>query len=297
MASSIKVTETTSTTSNTLSRRSVFTQCLSSAILGSILLLELAPNTANAADLETNSERRQLQREKARSNLLNAIQESKSESEIMKLIQELMPFNPEQEYYASSLSSSSSLLNGLDGEWKLVWSANDDFSPLLRLPYPFKPESYQYFGSSAAIEVGEGRVAQGLTGGILGKSSQLWLSSGIDIMDDSKGRIEIEPPFRLELGSRPNTTVSFSSDGNTDPSINSRINNTKKKKKKLLLVEAGNDATFRKLNARNKEAQLAPKNIYQQLYLERNGPGSLRISSIVEGDPVIVGAILIHVKL
>jgi hypothetical protein len=66
----------------------------------------------------------------------------------------------------------------------------------------------------------------------------------------------------------------------------------------LLLVEtAGSDAEFRKWNARTSEAQAAPKNRYQQLYLERQGQGSLRISTITAGDPVIVGAVFVHEKL
>jgi hypothetical protein len=205
------------------------------------------------------------ERDIVRSNLLNAIRESKQEEQILNLIEQLVPFCPEY---------SNDTLKDLDGEWRLIWSANDDFSPLLRLSYPLKPESYQYFGQAAAEEVGEGRVAQGLTGGIFGKK-QLWLSSGIKPLD-KKGAFEIEPPFRLEFGERPRT---------------SNVNHKK------MLVEAINDGDFRKINARTKEAQLAPKNIYEQIYLERNGKGSLRISTITDGDPVIVGAILIHEKL
>jgi hypothetical protein len=211
--------------------------------------------------LDSNSER-----EIARSNLLKAIRESKPEAQVMNLIQQLVPFSPEY---------SNDPLQDLDGEWKLIWSANDDFSPLLRLPYPLKPESFQYFGKAAAEEVGERRVAQGLTGGIFGKK-QLWLSSGIESLDNKKGAFEIEPPFRLELGERPRTT---------------NVNHKK------MIIEAKNDGDFRKVNARTKEAQLAPKNIYEQIYLERNGKGSLRISTITQGDPVIVGAVLIHEKL
>jgi hypothetical protein len=206
-----------------------------------------------------------VQRDTVRSNLLNAIRESKPEEQVLSLIQQLLPFNSEY---------SNDTLQDLDGEWKLIWSANDDFSPLLKLPYPFKPESYQYFGKAAAKEVGVGRVAQGLTGGIFGKK-QLWLSSGIEPLD-KQGAFEIEPPFRLELGERPGTT--YAND-------------------KRIIVEANNDGDFRKVNARTKEAQLAPKNVYEQIYLERNGKGSLRISTITDGDPVIVGAILIHEKL
>ena len=91
---------------------------------------------------------------------------------------------------------------------------------------------------------------------------------------DDPSVLEIFPPFRFELGGRYQTG-----------------------KPKTLVVEAGSDAEFRKLNARTSEAQAAPKNRYQQLYLERNGKGSLRISTITDGDPVIVGAIFVHEKL
>jgi hypothetical protein len=119
-----------------------------------------------------------VQRDTVRSNLLNAIRESKPEEQVLSLIQQLLPFNSEY---------SNDTLQDLDGEWKLIWSANDDFSPLLKLPYPFKPESYQYFGKAAAKEVGVGRVAQGLTGGIFGKK-QLWLSSGIEPLNWANGQ-------------------------------------------------------------------------------------------------------------
>ena len=47
------------------------------------------------------------------------------------------------------------------GEWELIWSYGAEaFSPLLTLPRPFRPDSYQYLGPIATIEVGEGRVAQ-----------------------------------------------------------------------------------------------------------------------------------------
>jgi hypothetical protein len=202
-----------------------------------------------------------------RSNLLRAIQQNKPEAEVMQAIDKLIPLNPAKQ-------GSPTWKNDLEGEWKLIWSANDDFSPLLRLPKPFKPDSYQYFGQPASIEVGEGRVAQGLTNGIFG-NSQVWLSSGIEpLTAENPYVLEIEPPFRLQLGGRPGTG-----------------------KPKRTIVEAGNDADFRKVNARSAEAQQAGKNIYEQVYVERNGKGSLRISTITDGDPVIVGAILIHEKL
>jgi hypothetical protein len=162
----------------------------------------------------------------------------------------------------------------LDGAWKLLWSYKAEaFSPLLQLPPPLKPSSFQYLGSAAASEVGSGRVAQGLTGGILGPK-QFWLSSGIvESPDDPSIRV-IRPPFRFQLGER----YPLASE-------------------KLTLVEAGSDAEFRQVNARTKEAQQAPSNQYKQLYVENGKEGSLRISTITSGDPVIVGAVFCHMKL
>lgn len=86
--------------------------------------------------------------------------------------------------------------------------------------------------------------------------------------------LDILPPFRFEVGGRYGTGIP-----------------------KNRVVEAGSDAEFRKLNARTSDAQAAPKNSYKQLYLEREGKGSIRISTITDGDPVIVGAIFVHRKL
>ncbi len=192
---------------------------------------------------------------------------SSNEAKVLAAIEELVPFDPSQKRGAS-------LVEDLDGEWELLWSAKAEaFSPLLKLPKPFKPDSFQYLGSAAAGEVGPDRVAQGLTGGILGPN-QLWLSSGVRTSSSDASILEILPPFRFEVGGRYQT------------------GGPKKR-----LVEAGSDADFRKLNARTSEAQAAPKNSYQQLYLEREGKGSLRISTITDGDPVIVGAIFVHRKL
>jgi hypothetical protein len=62
---------------------------------------------------------------------------------------------------------------------------------------------------------------------------------------------------------------------------------------RLTLVEAGTDADFRAVNARSVQAQQAPPNLYQQLYVD----DQLRISKIVKGDPVIVGATFVHIKV
>lgn len=208
-----------------------------------------------------------------RTRLLQMIRSSKdtsgtSEDDVLAIINELVPYDP-------SGGKGATFESDLDGEWKLLWSAKAEaFSPLLTLPPPFTPVSYQYLGDASAKEVGQGRVAQGLTGGALLSSNQLWLSSGVRPSLNDPSVLEILPPFRLELGGpyrsgRPKTRI----------------------------VEAGSDAEFRKLNARTSEAQAAPKNSYKQLYLERDGKGSIRISTITEGDPVIVGAIFVHEKM
>ena len=57
------------------------------------------------------------------------------------------------------------------------------------------------------------------------------------------------------------------------------------------------DADFCKVNTQSAEAQLAPRNKYEQLYLEDFGTGSLRVSMIARGDPVIVGDMFVHQKL
>lgn len=187
----------------------------------------------------------------------------------MEAIEQIVSVQPTRE-------NGSTLAKDLDGEWVLLWSIKADaFSPLLKLPKPLKPDSYQYFGRAADLEVGSNRVAQGLTGGILGPK-QLWLSSGVVPVPEEgdPGMLEIRPPFRFEVGGRY---------GMGEP--------------KVTIVEAGSDAEFRKVNARTTDAQNAPKNRYRQLYWEGEGKGSLRISTITEGDPVIVGAVFVHQKL
>ncbi|CAJ1945272.1 unnamed protein product [Cylindrotheca closterium] len=257
---------------NTLhSRRSVLGVVIGSMLLPSVVssspaFAEDAANGTTPTFVSTGAAA-------ARENLLSAIQQGKPDAEVLAAIDRLKPFNPLP-------PTSSTAAKSLEGEWRLLWSINDDFSPLLRLPKPFKPNSFQYFGPIAAAEVGEGRVAQGLTSGLLG-NSQLWLSSGTEPLPyktvesgNAPYRLEIEPPFRFQLGGRLGTN-----------------------QPKRMIVEAGNDADFRKVNARTKEAQLAGKNVYEQIYVESKGKGSLRISTITEGDPAIIGTILIHEKM
>jgi hypothetical protein len=241
-----------------------------------------------------------------RNELLRVISSTKStEEDVLSAIQDLVPFGPLIQPSSSSSSSSfsSSIFNSaLDGTWKLLWYNKADFSPLLQLPTPLRPTSYQYFGSVAEQEVGPNRAAQGLVGGVVsavfGKDSELWLSSGIglsssDVDESRSGKVNkklttattltIYPPFRLQLGTIPQSTISSSSNNN---------NNIK-----LTIVESSSDADFRKVNSRSVDAQNAPRNEYEQIYTENLGPGSLRISVITKGDPVIVGNMFIHQKL
>ncbi|KAG7338965.1 hypothetical protein IV203_016241 [Nitzschia inconspicua] len=254
-----------STTGTHLSRRSCLTAALGGFLTGTVALT--LGDEQNRAVFAVDDDSNPID-DIYRSQLLNLIDSNKAtEGDILTAIEKLVPYDP-------SKKAAATLEDELDGEWKLLWSAKAEaFSPLLKLPPPLKPISYQYLGKTAAGEVGSGRIAQGLTGGVL-CMSQLWLSSGSKVAPDDPSILEIFPPFRLELGGRYQSGTS-----------------------KKLLVEAGSDAEFRKLNARTAEAQAAPKNRYQQLYLERNGKGSLRISTIADGDPAIVGAIFVHEKL
>ncbi|CAM9225709.1 unnamed protein product, partial [Heterosigma akashiwo] len=203
-----------------------------------------------------------------RNTLLAAISRNADERTILGVIENLAAKDPS----GGKGAASSDLL---DGEWKLLWSAKAEaFSPLLKLPPPFRPSSFQYLGSAAEREVGSGRVAQGLNGGILGPNNQIWLSSGVKPSTDDGSILDILPPFRLQIGGVPGS-----------------------EKPKRTLVDSSSDADFRAnaINSRTVEAQNAPANKYKQLYVE-SGPGALRISTVVSGDPVIVGAVFVHQK-
>mmetsp|Transcript_21947 Transcript_21947/g.51750 ORF Transcript_21947/g.51750 Transcript_21947/m.51750 type:complete len:393 (+) Transcript_21947:84-1262(+) len=234
-----------------------------------------SPSTSSTVELRSSGD--EGNRIKLRNRLLQLISSKSTreeEAEILDTIQQLQQYDPTKGQAATKTYNSD-----LDGEWKLIWSIKADaFSPLLKLPPPFRPMSYQYLGEAAASEVGPDRVAQGLTGGLLVGQSQVWLSSGVrnnvDNNGDDPSTLDILPPFRLQYGGRYRSN-----------------------KPKTTIVEAGSDAEFRKLNARTSEAQAAPKNSYKQLYVERGGKGSLRISTITDGDPVIIGAMFIHEKM
>ena len=193
-----------------------------------------------------------------RSRLLAAID---ADGDVEAALAALLPLDPSR--------GAAAVSPALDGEWKLLWSAKTAaFSPLLQLPRPIRPGSFQLLGDPAAREVGAGRVAQVLRWGAV----EQVLSSGVLPAGDDRSVLEIFPPFRLEVGVRGLG--------------------------KVTLVEAGSDADFRALNARDTDAQAAPKNRYAQLYLETGGqPGDLRVSKVVSGDPVIVGSIFVHQRL
>lgn len=148
----------------------------------------------------------------------------------------------------------------IKGDWELIWSARTDkFSPLLSLPKPLRPESTQILGDG---------VSNTLKRGVLGPTS-LILSSGARVKDDAT--LEIFPPFLFEVELGTSRTV---------------------------LVNADSDAEFRETQARTRAEQRAPRNLYAQLYLDTSGrPGDLRLSKVVAGDPVIVGATFLHRRI
>jgi hypothetical protein len=196
-----------------------------------------------------------------REKLLAAITSDAPEAMVMSAIEELVPLDPSKGLAAKS--------KALDGTWRLLWSAGaDKFSPLLGLPRGIRPESMQLLGTSATEAVGTDRVANLLA--LPGITARL--SSGVRVADDNDALLVILPPFRFEVllpGGAQKT-----------------------------LFEAGSDADFRKLNARDADAQAAGRNLYLQRYLDTSGkPGDLRVSTIVAGDPVIVGSVFVHERV
>ena len=89
-----------------------------------------------------------------RAALLSAISSGAPDSVVLSKIEALVLLDPAKGRGAAERDD-------LSGEWELIWSYGAEaFSPLLTLPRPFRPDSYQYLGPIATIEVGEGRVAQ-----------------------------------------------------------------------------------------------------------------------------------------
>ena len=197
----------------------------------------------------------------ARQALLDAINAGAPDETVLQAIETLVPLDPSAGKAASSAA--------LSGTWRLLWSFGaDKFSPLLALPRPIRPGSTQLLGPPATALVGDGRVANILDL----KFVRFLLSSGIlPAANGPPSTLEIFPPFRLEkdgFGGRK------------------------------LLVEAGSDADFRALNARDAEAQAAGRNLYAQRYLDTSGlAGDLRVSTVVAGDPVIVGTVFVHQRV
>lgn len=262
-----------------LSRRRMFGQVISSAAASSLILTtpEISSAKVVATPLIPTTPEQNVPPE--RELLLQAIANKASDEDIVSAIEKLVPLSP-----LKSSDDANKYESALDGEWRLLWYNKSDFSPLLKLPSPLRPDSYQYFGSIAEQEVGKGRVAQGLVGGVLtvlGGNTELWLSSGAQGQKGKPSTLEIYPPFRFEVGQLPGSNV-----------------------EKRTIVEGGSDAEFRGAmadlpteTARDKAAQEAPKNEYEQLYCEDLGSGSLRISVVAKGDPVIVGDMFVHQKL
>ena len=113
------------------------------------------------------------------------------------------------------------------------------------------------------------------------------LSSGI-VPVASGNVLEIQPPFRLE--------VVWSDDTLRRPGRLAK--GLARGGARWKLVDSGSDADFRALNARDEEAQAAGRNMYEISYLDTTGQaGDVRISRVVAGDPVIVGALFIHKRL
>ena len=197
--------------------------------------------------------------------LLRLIEIDAEEAAVLDAIDALSRLDP-------SNGKAAMMPDALAGQWELIWSAGTaKFSPLLALPRPIRPSSVQLLGdeATAMAKLGAGRVGNKLN--LPGVS--LLLSSGVAPLEREPATLEISPPFRLEV---------------EVPLLGVR----------KLLVEAGSDAEFRAINARDSEAQAAPRNRYVQSYLETSGaPGDLRVSTVASGDPVIVGTVFVHRRL
>lgn len=194
-----------------------------------------------------------------RIDLLKKILGKSSDDEVAEAIASLEKLDPSQGKAATS--------DQLGGTWELIYSVNAEaFSPLLNLPKLIRPTSLQLVGADAEPVVGAGRIAQVLNFPIIPLS--LILSSGTVPVTSDSSVLEIFPPFRLQA----------------------KFGGVMAK-----IVESGSDADFRALNARTEEAQAAGRNMYKQRYLETTGePGDLRISEVIDGDPVLVVSLLCH---
>lgn len=244
-----------------LSRRKALLTGASSTIAATTAISTLNPTPSSAIDINIPiSETTQGPPE--RIELLKKILTKRSDDEVAAAIAALEQLDPSQGKAATS--------DQLGGTWELIYSVNAEaFSPLLNLPKPIRPTSFQLIGADATPVVGEGRIAQVLNFPIIPLS--LILSSGTVPLTSDSSVLEIFPPFRLEA----------------------KFGGTKTK-----IVESGSDADFRALNARTEEAQAAGRNMYKQRYLEITGnKGDLRISEVIAGDPVLVGEVFIHRRI
>lgn len=151
------VRPTTVENGNEISRRLCLTTAAAGLLAGIVMATPAsAEDSAGATTTTTESE---ASAQKAlfqtnRNSLLQSISKNgNDEPTVLAAIEALVPLDP-------SMNKAATLAEDLDGEWELLWSAKAEaFSPLLKLPKPFKPDSFQYLGSAAAGEVGPDRVA------------------------------------------------------------------------------------------------------------------------------------------
>ena len=252
-----------------LSRRQALVTGTTAVTVAAVSLLNPSPSSASPGNIPT------IEGPPERRALLQAIADEASDDVMVDLLAKLQPLDPSRGKGASVAE--------LDGTWELIYSINAEaFSPLLILPAPIRPTSLQLLGAEAARQVGEGRVAQVLNFPNIPLS--FLLSSGAVPVQENPSTLEIFPPFRFELVWGDKSLRS----PKPLPISGSRIT----------VVEAGSDADFRAINARDEDAQAAGRNMYKQRYLEVTGqPGDLRISEVVSGDPVIIGAVFVHRRL
>uniref|UniRef100_A0A7S3V5R6 Plastid lipid-associated protein/fibrillin conserved domain-containing protein n=1 Tax=Chaetoceros debilis TaxID=122233 RepID=A0A7S3V5R6_9STRA len=251
---------------NSISRREVFVK--GAGVTTAAVATAFLPQQNAFANNNFIDESSEVTSSPERNALLQKIVSKASDDEVELAIKNLERLDPSKGNAAS--------VDELGGRWELIYSVNAEaFSPLLNLPEPIRPRSLQLIGEDAASVVGDGRIAQVLNFPIIPLT--FLLSSGAvpladpDLSNKDTSNLEIFPPFRFEiqLGSA-----------------------------RVQVVEAGSDAEFRALNARDEDAQKAGRNIYKQRYLDMTGKkGDLRISEVTSGDPVIVGEVFVHRRL
>lgn len=233
-----------------------------STIAATNSLSTVYPQPSNAIEVDFSSEEL-LKGPPERISLLKKLSSSSSSDEdVANAIAALEKLDPS--------NGKAAVSENLGGTWELIYSVNAEaFSPLLNLPKPIRPSSFQLVGDDAEPVVGSGRIAQVLNFPIIPLS--FILSSGTLPVDSDPSNLEIFPPFRFDV----------------------KLGGLKKQ-----VLESGSDAGFRAVNGRTEEAQAAGRNIYKQRYLETSGKkGDLRISEVIAGDPVLVGVVFIHRRI